>query len=98
MELTLSVSSLKGSRGNTRYEERRVIRSREELLDAVQQDHVCGVFRNNRRSIDGFLEADVLMLDCDNEQSEETADWITLEQAAKIFSEFNFALVPSRAI
>lgn len=97
MELTLSVSNVKGSRGNTRYGERRVIRSREELLDAVQQDHVCGVFENNRRSIDGFLEADVLMLDCDNEQSEEPADWITLERAAEIFSEFNFALVPSRS-
>ena len=37
------------------------------------------------------------MLDCDNEQSEEPADWITLERAAEIFSEFNFALVPSRS-
>ena len=96
MKFLLSLSHGKGNKKNTRYGTRRLIGSKEEFLEAVRWDHVCGIFKGDQRGADRFLGADVLMLDCDNEQSEDSEKWVTLEKAKEIFEEFNFALLPSR--
>lgn len=96
MKFLISLSHGKGNKKNTRYGTRRLIGSKEEFLEAVRWDHVCGIFKGDQRGADRFLGADVLMLDCDNEQSEDSEKWVTLEKAKEIFEEFNFALLPSR--
>ena len=60
-------------------------------------DHVCAEFKNCRRSGDNFLSCDVDVMDCDNDHSDNPADWIHPEDLEeKIGKDVAFAVVPSR--
>lgn len=68
----------------------------EELQEAVKFDHVCAVYRKNYRSISNFEKSNVVVMDCDNDHSEEPEDWITAEKLEGMLEDVSFALVPSR--
>ena len=44
---------------------------------AVSHDHVCAKYRNNYRGNENFISSDCLPVDCDNDHSENPADWKT---------------------
>lgn len=59
-------------------------------------DHVCGEFKKDYRNISNFLKSNVIVMDCDNDHSEEQEDWITFDKLEDLFEEIDYAAVPSR--
>ena len=72
------------------------ITSGDELKEAVRFDHVCGEFTKNYRNISNFLKSNVIVMDCDNDHSDDPADWITFEKLEELFDSVSYAAVPSR--
>ena len=68
------------------YPNRKEITSGDELKEAVKFDHVCGEFRKNYRSINNFLKSNVIVMDCDNDHSEDPEDWITFKKMEELFA------------
>ena len=68
----------------------------EEFEKLVRHDHVFFDFKDGYRSIKNFLGASVAALDCDNDHSDNEADWLTLRKLTEIFSEVQFAAYTSR--
>ena len=48
-----------------------VVSSVDELQEAVKLDHVCAEYENNYRSADNFVKSDVIVMDCDNDHTED---------------------------
>lgn len=96
MKLTIFTAKCTGKKSNCSYPDRREITSAEELKEAVRFDHVCGEYRDNYRSIENFLRSDVLVLDCDNDHTEDPDDWITFDKAEELFGDYSYAIATSR--
>lgn len=94
--LTIHTARCTGNKANCVYPDRREITSIEEMVEATKLDHVCAAFRNNYRSRDNFISSDTVVMDCDNDHSENPAEWITPEALDGLMPDTSFAWVPSR--
>lgn len=80
---------------NTLYLHAEKITSLSDFKKVVQFDHMSSKMKDNRRSLDNFLECDCIMFDIDNTHSEEAGNWKSkgdIEEALP----FNLMLVQSR--
>ena len=96
-KLTLSVAE--GTRGiqtNNVYSVQRAITTKEDFAMSVIYDHVAGIFQNNERSIKNFIKADCVIMDCDNDHSDNPADWLTVEKLKARMQGVPFIVVYSR--
>lgn len=66
------------------------------FADAVSRDYVCAEYMNNYRNGDNFLGSDCLPVDCDNDHSENPADWVTPADVQAAFPGITFAVHYSR--
>ena len=57
----------------------------ESLRQAVCQDYVAVEYRNGYRSKDNFIRTNCLALECDNDHSDDSKNWITPETIIKNF-------------
>ncbi|MBR3375722.1 MAG: primase C-terminal domain-containing protein [Firmicutes bacterium] len=96
MFFVLQTANVTADAKNCFYPNRAEIRSGEDLKAAVRFDHVCGEFKNNYRSIINFLKSNVIVMDCDNDHSDDPADWITFEKLEELFDSIDYAAAPSR--
>lgn len=96
MKFTLYTADCSGNEQNCRYPMEAHVDSAESLSAAVAKDHVCASFKDSHRSVAAFQACDVIMLDCDNDHSDDPAAWVTPEQFAGMVPEVAFAAVPSR--
>lgn len=96
MQLTLFTANCAGNKANCSYPNKVIITSVSELQKAVKADHVCAMYKENYRSIDNFISSDCLVMDIDNDHSEDPAEWITEEKIASIFEDVDYALTTSR--
>lgn len=96
MEFLIYTSDTAGNAKNCSYPNRREITCVQEMLQAVRRDHVCGVYKNNYRSNENFIQADVLVMDCDNDHSEDAKEWITMEKLDELMPDIAYVVVPSR--
>lgn len=96
MRMTLFAADCTGNPANCIYPHKAVVGSAEELAGVVGRDHVCAAYRKNYRSIDNFLEADVIVLDCDNDHSDDPGEWVTAGKLEELLDDISFAVVPSR--
>ena len=95
---TLSVATgITQQRNNRIYATQSVIHNLQELIDAVQFDHVAGIFKNNHRCTENFIQADVLMMDCDNDHTDDTAKWLTPEILHQRLQGVPFAIAHSKS-
>ena len=60
---------------NCSYPHKTEVRDAADLAAAVSRDYVCAEYMNNYRNGDNFLGSDCLPVDCDNDHSENPADW-----------------------
>ena len=97
MQFTLSHSGQTGLQTTTVYPNQVVISDEATLLAVSQFDHVAGLFTNNTRSNANFIKSDVLVMDIDNDHTENSDEWVTEEQLKDIFADYSFALVTSRS-
>lgn len=96
MHLTLFLAEYRGNARNCHFPKSAKIKNPDEMKKAIQYDHVCGKFKDNYRSKSNFIESDTIVMDCDNDHSDDPSEWITLEKAAEIFQNICCAIVPSR--
>ncbi len=68
----------------------------DDLSAAVAFDHVCASYKDNRRSVENFMSSDVVVMDCDNDRTEHSGEWITPDMLDAIFPGVSYAAVTSR--
>ena len=96
MFFVLQTANVAADAKNCVYPNRTEITSGDALKAAVHFDHVCGEFKKNYRNISNFLKSNVIVMDCDNDHSEDPDDWITFDKLEELFEEIDYAAVPSR--
>lgn len=96
MLLVLQTANVTADAKNCVYPNRVEITSGDELKAAVKFDHVCGEFDKNYRSISNFKRSNVIVMDCDNDHSENPEDWITFDKLEELFDDISYAAAPSR--
>lgn len=96
MEFILYTADCVGKASNCLYPHERKISTKRELLAAIEHDQVFAKYKGNYRSIENFISSSVIPLDCDNDHSEDPADWYTADMLAELFADMQFALIPSR--
>ncbi len=96
MKFDLYTADVTGVASNCLYPHKNEIDTAEKLAEAAAFDNVCGEFKKNYRNGDNFKGCDCVMMDCDNDHTEEEDDWITPEKLSKDVPDVAFAAVPSR--
>lgn len=96
MRFTLFTASCTGMESNCRYPQKREIQNVKDLKEAAAFDHVCAAYKNNYRSRDNFLWSDVVVMDCDNDHTENPQEWVTGEGFLARLPGVAVAIVPSR--
>ena len=94
---TLSIAEgIRQKPKNTTYSTQAVIKSLEDLKQAALFDHVAGELLNNERGNDNFIEADCLIMDCDNGHSDKPELWLTPAKLHERLPDVELAIVYSR--
>ena len=96
MKFTVFTASCTGREANCRYPQKREIQNAQDLKEAAAFDHVCAAYKNNYRSRDNFLWSDVVVMDCDNDHTENPQEWVTGEELLARLPGVAVAIVPSR--
>lgn len=96
MQLTICTANCTGNQKNCLYPNKSVVTSVDELKKAVKLDHVCAEYKNNYRSADNFVKSDVIVMDLDNDHTENPDEWITPEVLNELMSDVSFAIASSR--
>lgn len=97
MRFVLQTANVAADAKNCVYPNRVEVSSGDGLKAAARFDHVCGEFKKNYRNISNFIRSDVVVMDCDNDHTEDPEDWITFGKLEELFEEMNYAAVPSRS-
>ena len=96
MQLTLFTSGQTGNQTTTVYPNQVIVTDEQTLIQAVQFDHVTARYQNNTRSTTNFLQSDVVVMDIDNDHTENPDEWVTAEMLEELFDDYQFALATSR--
>ena len=93
---TLYTSSFTGEARNNVYALKIEVSDEASLRQAVRHDYVAAEYAEGRRKKEGFLRSNCLMMDCDNDHSEQPNDWVTPDDVAASFPNVAFAVHYSR--
>lgn len=96
MKFRVYTSKFKGNAKNCYYPNCLEIDNMNAMQEAVAYDHVCSVFKDNKRNIDNFVSSNVIVMDCDNDHSDNPDMWITPALVDAFFPDVNYVVVPSR--
>ena len=96
MDLVLCLAKTSGDKTNCLYPTRVEVSSAEDMVKALAFDHVCAEYDKNYRSISNFQCSNVVVMDCDNDHSEDPADWITPEKLDELMPDIAYVVAPSR--
>lgn len=96
MKFTVFTASCTGREANCRYPQKREIQTAQDLKEAAAFDHVCAAYQDSYRSRDNFLWSDVVVMDCDNDHTENPQEWVTGEELLARLPGVAVAIVPSR--
>ena len=98
MQLILYTADCTGNSSNCIYPHRFAADGPEGLARAVACDHVAALYRDNYRGSDNFIQSELVEMDCDNDHSDNPADWVTPQMLAEDpdLKDVEFATTPSR--
>lgn len=96
MQITMFTADCTGQAANCSYPNRRVVTTPEEMQEAVRFDHVCAEYKGNYRSIGNFARSDVVVMDIDNDHTEDPAEWITPEKLDELLPDISYVIAFSR--
>ena len=71
-------------------------RSLQCIKTAVHTDHVCAEYRGGYRNTDNFLRSNVVVMDCDNDHSQNPDEWVTPEKLDEMLPDIAYAIAFSR--
>ena len=99
MELLFSRADVRGVAHNADYPHQVSIAEGDTAaLEALCRfDHVGAIYKNNHRSRKNFIRANVLMMDCDNDGSEDPAAWLIPDTITARYPDLIFYAVPSKS-
>ena len=81
-----------GKQQNKTYPNFKEVVTREDLIEVVSHDYVGAEYDKNTRSNKNFISSDCLMLDCDNDHSEDPALWVDVEMVKEWFPNVNMMI------
>lgn len=90
--IRLFCANVTGIESNCNYPNERQITGEEALEAAVARDYVVARFKNSYRNTANFLSANCLCKDCDNDHSDNPADWVTPEDVRRAFPDVTLAI------
>lgn len=96
MKLIIYQADVVGKQNNCLYPHRLEVTNADELAAAVVKDHVCAEYEKNYRSVANFIRSNCVVMDCDNDHSEDPAEWITPESLASEYEDIRYAITFSR--
>lgn len=96
MKFRINTSNFKGNAKNCYYPNCLEIDNMNDMKEAVAYDHVCATFKGNKRGIEHFVSSNVIVMDCDNDHSNNADMWITTAMVDNYFPDVNYVVVPSR--
>ena len=96
MKFNIYTANCTGDTSNCYYPNLVVIDNPDILKEAVKKDHVCALYKDNKRSNDNFISSDCIVMDIDNDFSDNPDDFITEAKLDELFPDINYCLVPSR--
>lgn len=85
-EFMLFHNAARENAGCSVYPYKKLIRSVNDLCQAILYDHVCAKYIRNCRKKDNFEWADCSMFDVDNMETDNPDEWIKPEDIQKVFS------------
>lgn len=96
MEFKLWTAPVRGNAKNSFYPNEVEVKSLDDFKQAAVFDHVAAKYKNNHRSKENFLSSNCIVMDCDNDQSEDPAQWVTAEVIKNSFPGVSMVIAPSR--
>ena len=96
MQITMFTADCTGQAANCSYPNQRVVVTPEEMQEAVRFDHVCAEYQGNYRSVGNFSRSDVVVMDIDNDHTEDPGEWITPEKLDEMLPDISYAIAFSR--
>ena len=96
MNFLIYTSDLTGNQKNCVYPNRVEVSNAAQLQMVVEKDHVCAQYKGNYRGTDNFILSNCIVMDVDNDHTEDPVEWITPESLADEYSEIKYAITFSR--
>lgn len=93
---TLHTADFTGRQTNNLYPNRCKITSNKDLVTAAAFDHVVATYKNNHRSNENFISSDCVVMDIDNDHSENPEEWVTPEVLSELMAGVAFMSATSR--
>lgn len=93
---TLFTATTSGLASNTHYPNRATITDASDLEAATRFDHVAAEYQGNQRSTHGFVTSDCLVMDIDNDHTENPDEWVTPQGLADLLADVEFMTATSR--
>uniref|UniRef100_UPI0023EF9C48 DNA primase n=1 Tax=Propionimicrobium lymphophilum TaxID=33012 RepID=UPI0023EF9C48 len=93
---TLHTADVTGRQTNSLYPNRHQITSNKDLVAAAAFDHVAATYENNHRSNENFLVSDCVVMDIDNDHTENPEEWITPDSLSELMAGVAFMTATSR--
>ena len=95
-EITLFISNSREDKYNTSYPKTVIIRNCEDFKCAMRFDHVAAEYSTGKdkhgndvpfhRSIDTFVRSNCLMMDVDNDRTDNPEEWISPNNVGQAFN------------
>ena len=96
MKLIIYSSDVVGVQSNCVYPHRHEASDAASLSEAVRRDHVCAEYQNHYRGKDNYLTSNCVVMDVDNDHTENPDEWITPEVLVEEYADIKFAITYSR--
>lgn len=93
---TLYTATTSGLASNTHYPNKTIITTPAQLQTAACFDHVAAHYQGNQRSTHGFITSNCLVMDVDNDHSENPDEWVTPQGVADYLADVEFMTATSR--
>lgn len=93
---TLHTADVTGRQTNSLYPNRHQITNDSDLAVAARFDHVAATYKNNHRSNENFLASDCVVMDIDNDHTENPEEWITPDSLSELMAGVAFMTATSR--
>jgi hypothetical protein len=96
MQMTIYTADCTGNGKNCVYPNVCSVDNEADFMAAVEKDHVLAKYKRSYRSKDNFITSDCVVMDCDNDHSDDPKDWITMKDFADALPDVSMAIAPSR--
>ena len=97
MKLIIYSADVTGVQDNCTYPHRNEISDASALKKAVRRDHVCAEYKNCYRGKENYITSNCVVMDVDNDHTENPDEWITPEALAEEYPDIRFVICYSRS-